>query len=48
LEEEVRYPHSLGLFYSAIAEHVGFSAVGGEGKLMGLAAYGKPTRIAEL
>jgi carbamoyltransferase len=42
LEEEMRHPHSLGVFYSTLAEHLGFSAIGGEGKLMGLAAYGKP------
>ena len=48
LEEEIRYPDSAGLFYGTIAEHLGFSALGGEGKLMGLAAYGKPTFMKEM
>lgn len=48
IEEEIRYPDSLGLFYGAIAEHLGFGAVAGEGKLMGLAAYGQPTRLKEM
>lgn len=48
LEEEIRFPDSAGLFYGAIAEHLGFGAMGGEGKLMGLAAYGTPSRIADM
>jgi len=42
LDEEVRFPHSLGLLYSAITAHLGFRVNNCEGKIMGLAAYGKP------
>jgi carbamoyltransferase len=38
---EVEFPHSLGLLYSAVSEHLGGYHHGGEGKVMGLAAYGK-------
>jgi len=41
-------PHSLGWFYSAITEWLGFSAYSGEGKVMGLAPYGNPNaEVAE-
>ena len=40
---EIRYPHSLGLFYSAVTAHLGFVVNNGEYKVMGMAAYGKPT-----
>ncbi len=43
LTKEIRYPHSLGLLYSAFTAHAGFEVNEGEYKLMGLAAYGKPT-----
>lgn len=39
---EISFPHSLGLLYSAFTSYLGFK-VGDEYKLMGLAAYGKPT-----
>ncbi|WP_299626538.1 carbamoyltransferase C-terminal domain-containing protein [Pelagibius sp.] len=39
---EVRMPHSLGWFYAAFTEYLGFEAYDGEYKVMGLAAYGKP------
>lgn len=35
-------PHSLGWFYAALTEYLGFRAYDGEYKIMGLAAYGKP------
>ena len=41
--EQVDFPHSLGLFYSAITGYLGFEVNEGEYKLMGLAPYGKPT-----
>lgn len=41
---EVFFPHSLGNFYSMITEYLGFKCAGGEGKVMGLAAYGDPDR----
>lgn len=42
LLEEIKYPHSLGLFYSAFAYFCGFKVNFGEYKFMGLAPYGKP------
>jgi len=38
---------SLGLFYEAITVAVGFKPIDGEGKTMGLAAYGDPTKVYE-
>jgi carbamoyltransferase len=38
--KELRFPHSLGLFYSAFTYYLGFEVNGGEYKLMGLAPYG--------
>ncbi len=42
IAREIRYPHSLGLLYSAITQYCGFSVNSGEYKLMGLAPYGVP------
>lgn len=42
LVHEVPIPHSLGWFYAAITEFLGFEAYDGEYKVMGLAAYGRP------
>jgi carbamoyltransferase len=39
---EVAFPHSLGLYYSAITQHLGFLDYGDEYKVMGLAAFGHP------
>jgi carbamoyltransferase len=40
---KIRMPHSLGWFYAAFTEYLGFEAYDGEYKLMGLAAYGHPS-----
>jgi carbamoyltransferase len=40
--KEVRFPHSLGLVYSAFTDYCGFRINSGEYKLMGLAPYGEP------
>ena len=40
---ELRFPHSLGLLYSAFTYFAGFKVNSGEYKLMGLAPYGRPT-----
>ena len=40
--EELRFPHSLGLLYSAFTAYCGFRVNSGEYKLMGLAPYGEP------
>jgi len=47
LLEELKYPHSLGLLYSAFTYYCGFKVNSGEYKLMGLAPYGEP-RYASL
>ena len=43
LDREIRFPHSLGLLYSAFTYYTGFEINEGEYKVMGLAPYGKPT-----
>ncbi|MFO0829110.1 MAG: carbamoyltransferase [Phycisphaerales bacterium] len=43
LTHEIRFPHSLGLLYSAFTYFTGFKVNSGEYKLMGLAPYGEPT-----
>jgi carbamoyltransferase len=42
IEKEIRFPHSIGLLYSAFTQFCGFKVNSGEYKLMGLAPYGKP------
>jgi carbamoyltransferase len=46
LTHELRFPHSLGLLYSAFTYFCGFRVNSGEYKLMGLAPYGEPTYAA--
>jgi carbamoyltransferase len=41
--DEVLFPHSLGLLYTAVTQFLGFPRYGDEYKVMGLAAYGTPT-----
>ena len=43
--KELRFPHSLGLLYSAFTYYTGFKVNSGEYKLMGLAPYGEPTFV---
>jgi carbamoyltransferase len=42
LTHEIRFPHSVGLLYSAFTYYTGFKVNSGEYKLMGLAPYGRP------
>ncbi|QDU46107.1 Decarbamoylnovobiocin carbamoyltransferase [Symmachiella dynata] len=42
LTNEIRFPHSLGLLYSAFTYYTGFRVNSGEYKVMGLAPYGQP------
>ena len=42
------FPHSLGIFYTAITQHLGFPHYGDEYKVMGLAAYGKPSFLSHM
>lgn len=45
LTREIHFPHSLGLFYSALTAYLGFEINDAEWKVMGLAAYGRPTCV---
>ena len=45
---ELRFPHSLGLLYSAFTAYCGFEVNDGEYKLMGLAPYGEPRYVREI
>jgi carbamoyltransferase len=45
VEGQVNYPHSLGAFYQAITQFIGFPNYGDEYKVMGLAPYGQPTYL---
>jgi len=45
IDSEIRFPHSLGLLYSAFTYYTGFKVNSGEYKLMGLAPYGEPTYV---
>ena len=44
-EGRVYFPHSLGIFYQALTQYLGFPHYGDEYKIMGLAPYGKPNRL---
>jgi carbamoyltransferase len=43
--DSVSYPHSLGIFYTAFTQLLGFPHYGDEYKVMGLAPYGQPTEL---
>jgi len=45
IEGAIAFPHSLGLFYSAVTQYLGFLKFGDEYKVMGLAAYGQPDQL---
>ena len=45
LKGEIRFPHSLGLLYSAFTYYLGFKVNSAEYKVMGLAPYGEPTQV---
>ncbi len=44
---EVAFPHSLGMYYTALTQYIGFWKFGDEYKVMGLAAYGQPEFLEE-
>jgi carbamoyltransferase len=48
LEREVRFPHSLGMLFSTFTAYLGFKVNEDEYKVMGLAAYGRPTRTDQV
>ncbi len=48
LDGRVWFPHSLGAFYQALTQYLGFPNYGDEYKAMGLAPYGEPRHMAEM
>jgi carbamoyltransferase len=48
LRREIRFPHSLGLLYSTFTAYLGFRVNEDEYKVMGLAAYGRPTMMGQV
>ena len=48
VEDRVYFPHSLGVFYQAMTQYLGFPHYGDEYKVMGLAPYGEPRYLAEM
>jgi carbamoyltransferase len=45
IADAIAFPHSLGLYYTAVTQYLGFLKFGDEYKVMGLAAYGQPERL---
>ncbi len=48
IDQRTLFPHSLGIFYQALTQYLGFNHYGDEYKIMGLAPYGKPTYVDQL
>jgi carbamoyltransferase len=48
MDGRVRFPHSLGVFYQALTQYLGFPYYGDEYKVMGLAPYGEPWFMPEM
>src|SRR5256714_10770516 len=48
IDNRVYFPHSLGIFYSALTQFLGFPHYGDEYKVMGLAPYGEPNYLDQL
>ncbi len=48
IDRRVHFPHSLGIFYQTITQHLGFPHYGDEYKVMGLAPYGQPVFLNEM
>ena len=48
LDGQISFPHSLGAFYTAITQYLGFPHYGDEYKVMGLAPYGEPTHLESM
>ena len=48
IEDKVYFPHSLGIFYQALTQYLGFPHYGDEYKVMGLAPYGAPRFMNEM
>jgi carbamoyltransferase len=48
VEDKVYFPHSLGIFYQALTQFIGFPNYGDEYKVMGLAPYGQPVYLEQM
>lgn len=48
IDDKVFFPHSLGIFYQALTQYLGFHNYGDEYKVMGLAPYGQPTLLPDM
>lgn len=48
MEDKIYFPHSLGIFYMAVTQYIGFPTWGDEYKVMGLAPYGEPRYLPEM
>ena len=48
VDDRVYFPHSLGIFYQALTQYLGFPNYGDEYKVMGLAPYGEPRFLDEM
>jgi carbamoyltransferase len=48
VDDRIYFPHSLGIFYQALTQYLGFPNYGDEYKVMGLAPYGQPTFLNEM
>ncbi|HLX81374.1 MAG TPA: carbamoyltransferase C-terminal domain-containing protein [Burkholderiales bacterium] len=48
VEDRVYFPHSLGIFYQALTQFLGFPHYGDEYKVMGLAPYGEPAFLPQM
>jgi len=48
VDDKVYFPHSLGMFYQALTQYLGFPHYGDEYKVMGLAPYGEPRFLPEM
>jgi carbamoyltransferase len=48
IREEIKFPHSIGLLYSAFTYYTGFKVNSGEYKVMGLAPYGEPKYVDKI
>jgi carbamoyltransferase len=46
--QRIHYPHSLGIYYTALTQYLGFPHYGDEGKVMALASFGKPKYLKEM
>jgi carbamoyltransferase len=48
IDNKIFFPHSLGIFYQALTQYLGFKNYGDEYKVMGLSSYGKPIYVNQI